>query len=342
MEALASSYNELITLQERSSPNKIIGGDFGLPGVGWEAWRTGCTNKGRHEVLLDFLLDNSLSQLVSRATGPTSSDVLGLLVTSSPGLVGCMQAVPGVFDRLAVMFDVDLGPRMPGRPGGRVYQFHRADGMSLKMKARAVLDKFMGSDPTGDDIDAGWCTIESIQGGLLDDYVPYGTAESRHGLPWMTGEIGRGMRGRDGLFHRAGKSDSNIDWADFRKFRSSVAKAIMSSHENYVGNVIGSSLVGGPRCFWSCVGLKGTDNVGVPTLRAGTGVCNSDIDGAEALSDRFHGVFGIPGRKVALFDGVSPFVSIPSLSIGACGVLSQLGQLNIIRHRDLMGCHLGC
>ena len=60
LEAIASSYYKLITLHKRSSPNMIIGGDFNLPGIDWETWQTGCTNKSQHEVLLDFLLNNSL------------------------------------------------------------------------------------------------------------------------------------------------------------------------------------------------------------------------------------------------------------------------------------------
>ena len=54
--------NKLITLQKRS-PNIIIGGDFNLLGIDWETWQTGCTNKSQHEVLLDFFLNNSLSQV---------------------------------------------------------------------------------------------------------------------------------------------------------------------------------------------------------------------------------------------------------------------------------------
>ena len=48
LEALASSYNKLITLQKRSSPNIIIGGDLYLTGIDWETWQTGCTNKSQH------------------------------------------------------------------------------------------------------------------------------------------------------------------------------------------------------------------------------------------------------------------------------------------------------
>ena len=209
-----------------------------------------------------------------------------------------------------------------------MYQFHKADKISLKMKAKAVLDNFIKSDPTKNDINTNWCTIKSILNNLLNDYVPYRTTKSRHNLPWITNEIKRSMRKRDRLFHRARKSYSNIDWANFRKFRNSVAKTIISSHKNYINNIIGSNLVENPKCFWSYVRLKRTDNIGVPTLKTGNKVCNSDIDKAEALNDHFHSVFSIPNRKITLFDGVSPFESIPSLSIDACGVLSQLRQLN--------------
>ena len=57
-------------------------------------------------------------------------------------------------------------------------------------------------------------------------------------------------------------------------------------------------------------------------------MCNSDIDKAEALYNNFHSVFSIPNKKINIFDGVSPFESIISLSIDACGVLSQFRQLN--------------
>ena len=57
-------------------------------------------------------------------------------------------------------------------------------------------------------------------------------------------------------------------------------------------------------------------------------MCNSYIDKAQALSYHFHSVFGIPRGKITISDGVSPIVSIPSLSIDACGVSSQLRRLN--------------
>ena len=84
LEALASSCNKRITLLRRASRNIIIVGDFNLSCIDWKTWQTGCTNKSQHEVLLDSLLNNSRSQLISQVTRPTSNNILDLFMNSSP------------------------------------------------------------------------------------------------------------------------------------------------------------------------------------------------------------------------------------------------------------------
>ena len=209
-------------------------------------------------MLLDFLLNNSLSQLISQAIRPTSNNILDLLLTSQ-NLIENIQAVPGISDHLAIIFDVNLKPHIPKKPSRKVYQFHKADHIteymnteiSLKMKAKAVLYTFIKSDPTKNDINTNGCTMKSILNNFLTDYVPYRTTKSRHNLPWTTNEIKRSMRKRDRLFLRDRKSNLNTDWSNLRKFWNSAAKSITSSHKNYINNIIGSNLVKNPKCFWS-------------------------------------------------------------------------------------------
>ena len=66
----------------------------------------------------------------------------------------------------------------------------------------------------------------------------------------------------------------------------------------------------------------------MPTLKTGSKVCNSDIDKAEAFNKHFQSIFSKHKRSITLFDDVSPFESLPSLSIDATGVLFQLKLLN--------------
>ena len=95
------------------------------------------------------------------------------------------------------------------------------------------------SDPTKNDIIANWCTTKSILNNLLNDHVHYRTTKSRHNLPWITIEIKRCMIKRDRLFLSDRKLNSNTDWSNFRKFRTSVAKSIIPPHKNYIDNEIG-------------------------------------------------------------------------------------------------------
>ena len=71
----------------------------------------------------------------------------------------------------------------------------------------------------------------------------------------------------------------------------------MSLHEHYINNIIGSNLVENPKCPWSYVKLKRTDNIGVSMLKTGTKLCNSDIHKTEDLNNHFHSVFSIPKGK---------------------------------------------
>ena len=142
-----------------------------------------------------------------------------------------------------MIFDVNLRPHMPRKPSRKLYQYHKADKISLKMKAKAGLDKCMKSDPTKNDINANWCTIKSILNNLLNDYVPYKTTKSRHILPWITNEIKRSMKKLDRLFLRARKSNSTIARSNLRTFINSVDKSIILSHKNNINNIIGSNLV---------------------------------------------------------------------------------------------------
>ena len=163
--------------------------------------------------------------------------------------------MPVISDHLAIIFDVSLKPHIPKKPSRKVHQFYKADKISLKMKAKAVLDKFTKSVPTKNDMNTNWCTIKSILNNLLNDYVPYRTTKLDN-LPWITNVTKRSMRKRDRLFLRARKSNSNTDWSNFSKFNNSVDKSILSSHKNYINNNIGSSLVENPECFRSYVKLK--------------------------------------------------------------------------------------
>ena len=69
-------------------------------------------------------------------------------MTSSPNLIENIQAVPGTSDHLAIIFDFNFKPHILKKPSRKVCQFHKADEISLKIKAMADVDRLIKTDPT--------------------------------------------------------------------------------------------------------------------------------------------------------------------------------------------------
>ena len=68
---------------------------------------------------------------------------------------------------------------MPNKHNRKQYQFLKADKISLNVKAKAVLDKFIKHDSTKNDITTNWYTIKCILYNVLNDYITYKTTKSR-------------------------------------------------------------------------------------------------------------------------------------------------------------------
>ena len=109
-------------------PNVIIGGDYNLPDINWTDWTPNNTKtKSYPEKFLNFLVENSLSQLQTKITRPISNSVVDLLVTTNPNIIENMQVVPGLSDHLVVLFDVCMKPKSQKKPQRKMYMFDKAD-----------------------------------------------------------------------------------------------------------------------------------------------------------------------------------------------------------------------
>ena len=67
-----------------------------------------------------------------------------------------------ISDHLAIIFMLTSKPHIPKKAIGMMYQFHKADKISLKLKVTAVFHKFIKSDPAKNDINTNFCTIKYI------------------------------------------------------------------------------------------------------------------------------------------------------------------------------------
>ena len=88
VEDLSQSIQKILAKHPRQHVNITVGGDFNFGDINWDEWKaTVPRTKAIHEKFLQFLLDNSLAQLVRKITRPVSKKILDLIVTSNPNLI---------------------------------------------------------------------------------------------------------------------------------------------------------------------------------------------------------------------------------------------------------------
>ena len=310
-------------------PNIIIGGDFNFPDISWDFWKT--TNSrttSAHQKFLDFLMENSLSQLVDFITRPISNSILDLLTTTSPQLIENLQGVPGISDHLIVTFHINMKPKMQPKPPRKIYSFQKADTNVLKQKVEEFSQIFLDSNPEKNTVNQNWETIRNSLQTIMDSTVPSKMSSTKRNLPWINNDLKRKMRKRDQLYKKARKTITGEGWAAYRKYRNMVTKLTKKAHLDYINNVIGDSLVDQPKKFWSYVKLMKTENLGIPTLRTSTKLCTSDRDKSEALNSQFKSVFTSEPTTNVPSKGSSPYHQIPTLQIETAGVEKQLSSLN--------------
>ncbi|XP_072022153.1 uncharacterized protein [Amphiura filiformis] len=317
LEELAKSLSTVYSKQRSKLPNVIIGGDFNFADINWDSWTT--TNPktaSEHRSFLSFLLENSLSQLVTKVTRPISNSILDLITTTNPHLVSNIIVSSGISDHDIVTFDINMKPKYQVKPPRKMYNFLKADESVLNEKVAAFTQEFLASNPSLNTVDTNWEKIRNCLYEIMNDHVPWKMSNGKRHLPWITRDIKRCMRKRDTLYSKARKHPSDQSWRTFRQYRNKVTSLVHNAHQEYVNNIIGANIVEKPKSFWSYVKLMRTENLGVPTLRTDTKLCTTDKDKAEALNTHFKSVFTCEPKTNIPDKGISPHPSISVLTIG--------------------------
>jgi hypothetical protein len=103
-------------------PNVILGGDFNLPDIDWDNYTVKPNPQYGQKVnrlLLDIAEEHGLQQDVHE---PTRLDnILDLLFTTYPDLIGNVQVSSGMSDHRVVTAEVNVKPRPHKKPPRKVY-----------------------------------------------------------------------------------------------------------------------------------------------------------------------------------------------------------------------------
>ena len=143
----------------KNHPSIIIGGDFNLGDIDWNATVPVPTNSNtatQHQKFLQITDDYSLSQHVKVPTRPVSGKVLDLLLTTYPNAVGDPSTITGLSDHLAVVFEVNLKPTRSVKPPHKVYLYNKANFPGLRTFMSDSSSTFFASKPEERSVEENW------------------------------------------------------------------------------------------------------------------------------------------------------------------------------------------
>ena len=187
-----SNMNGVITnltqiIQNNSSTNIIIVGDFNSPDVQWDTL-SATSNSARG--LCDFIFDNSLTQLVDQPTH-IKGNILDLLLTNSNDSISNLSiaSAPNNWfpsDHFVIRFQLSQPLHQPVTTPTYVFDFPKANYDGI---LSYLFDLDYSQCLQSQDVESIWCMIKNSIYNAMDLFIPK-VRLRRHQFPcWYTPEL---------------------------------------------------------------------------------------------------------------------------------------------------------
>ena len=177
---------------------------------------------------------------------------------SSFNIITDVQVVQGMSDHDIVHFEINMSPKIQRKPPHRIYTYDMQNIPKIKGHIRSRTDHFLSSDPHTKSVDENWT--------FAKDTI---------------------------LYCKAKKTKLRDIWTKYTHQRNKVTNMMTSSYDNYMANIMGSSLEpgGNQKRFWSFIRSQRKEMSGTPALEAEGELYSTDHGKAQALNARFVSVF---------------------------------------------------
>ncbi len=323
LDQVQDSMNHILSRQ-KNLPNMVLAGDCNFPDINWESKTTTNTKtQSKHNLFLNFLNENGLTQLTKEITRPKSGTILDLVMTSNENLIENVNVCPGVSDHNIVLFDINMTPKLQPKQARKIFKYHKADEQEIRSFIKEQSDTFFQNSPETNSIDDNWTFFKSTISQAMDK-IPHKMSSGKPSHPYITKDIIRLMNKRDRLYKKARRTKNQRTWCNYKATRNEVQRMIARSHNKYMNEIIGESLKSDGKKFWGFIKSQKRESLGVPTLRVNGKLHVTDEDKAAALNQQYCSVFSQSDNSVVPDLGPSPYPDIGDLEIGQSGVTKQL------------------
>lgn len=215
-------------LQELSTNELILLGDFNLPEIDWLNNRA-LRHSDIYTLMMDVVQDNFLTQLVNQPT--RESNILDLVLTTSPDLVDNLAVGEPFSDHNSISFLLSGIPYIQRKSQKLLYCYGKADWDHLRSLLSYIPWHCAFFDS---DINHNWACWKDLLFTAVDECIPKRKSKTRLNVPWITKELIVLCKKKKSLYHRARRSNKIVIWEKYRKLNNSVKRLCNTARWSYI------------------------------------------------------------------------------------------------------------
>lgn len=207
----------MITVRYPSSPFILLG-DFNFPNIVWSNVSSYCEPfSSECDMFLNLCSDFNLSQLVTQATriSPTASNILDLVLTTSPDFFQPISYLPGLSDHLLLHFALTCAVPHQRNHSKYIHDYKNADFDAINLELSVFLDHYLLSFHDRC-VNANWSLFKEKVAALTEKYVPRLVITSNRQSPWFTKSLKRLCNKKKRMFRSAKLTGSQERWTAYQ------------------------------------------------------------------------------------------------------------------------------
>lgn len=277
-------------IDEVHSDTVVIGGDFNLPDLKWDASNTATVTGICNTEMMNMVNLHALHQLVLTPT--RGNNILDLLLTNRPELVQSTLVIPGISDHHAVVSTMSLAyVKTKNHANRKLYNYKKANFDCINQALQAYLVVFE-TEAECRSVDGLWRLFKQKILELRELFVPTWVLTARQGRskPWFTKTLRQLTQKRQRTYRAYCRKPSKETEKKLKEITREVKEATRIAKDSYSGT-IQTRLKDKPKVFWKHVKQNGKDVVTIPPLVSGDVIVREDADKAECFNAYFCSVF---------------------------------------------------
>ena len=173
-----------------------------------------------------------------------------------------------------------------------------------------------------------WNQLKQGIDNIINKNLPSKQSSATFTNPWANTTIKKLSRRKKKAYNKARRSNSEQDWAKYKRLKSRSQKTTRQAHNKYLYDIISPKLKDNNKQFYSYIKSKKQDASGISSLRDNQGYLHSEAkDKAEILSAQFKSVYTQEDHTNIPHKGPSRYYAMQNITITENGLYKFLRNI---------------